>query len=132
MFSLRHVPDNIALLVFRGFDLRSRFPYLVPDTNGQSILLTSPGLLAAVSAGILARTARILWAATALVAIPLLLYYGGGGYRTYGYRYALDFMPFLFVLVAIGARRQFGPLEKLLVIASVCFVGVGVAWTIRG
>ena len=83
-----------------------------------------------MSAGVRTRTARILWAAAALVAIPVLLYYGGGGYYTYGYRYALDFMPFVFVLVAIGARQQFGSLEKLLVIASVCFVGVGVAWEI--
>ena len=79
VFSVRHVPDNIFLLVFRGFDLQTQFPYLVPDPNGHSLLLTSPGLLAAVSAGVRTRTTRILWAAAFLVAVPLLLYYGGGG-----------------------------------------------------
>ncbi len=132
VFSLRHVPNNIALLVFRGFDLQAHFPYLVPDPNGHSLLLTSPGLLAAVSAGVRTRTTRILWAAAFLVAVPLLLYYGGGGFRTYGYRYALDFMPFLLALVAIGARGRFGALEKLLVVASIGFVGYGVVWAIAG
>ena len=132
VFSVRHVPENIFLLVFRGFDLQTHFPYLVPDPNGHSLLLTSPGLLAAVSAGVRTRTTRILWAAAFLVAVPLLLYYGGGGFRTYGYRYALDFMPFLLALVAIGARGRFGALEKLLIIASVGFVGYGVVWAVAG
>ena len=126
------MPENIALLVFRGFDLQTHFPYLVPDPNGHSLLLTSPGLLAAVSAGVRTRTTRILWAAAFLVAVPLLLYYGGGGFRTYGYRYALDFMPFLLALVAIGARGRFGALEKLLIVASIGFVGYGVVWAVAG
>jgi hypothetical protein len=130
VFSVRHVPDNIALLVFRGFDLQTHFPYLIPDPNGHSLLLTSPGLLAAVSAGVRTRTTRILWAAAFLVAVPLLLYYGGGGFRTYGYRYAQDFMPFLLTLVAIGARGRFGALEKLLIVASIGFVGYGVVWAV--
>jgi hypothetical protein len=132
VFSVRHVPDNIFLLVFRGFDLQTHFPYLVPDPNGHSLLLTSPGLLAAVSSGVRTRTTRILWAAAFLVAVPLLLYYGGGGFRTYGYRYALDFMPFLLALVAIGARGRFGALEKLLIIASIGFVAYGVVWAVAG
>jgi hypothetical protein len=132
VFSILHVPDNVAFMVARGFDFRERFPYLVPDPNGHSILLTSPALLAAVSAGIRTRTSRILWASAFLVAVPLLLYYGGGGFRTYGYRYALDLMPFLLALVAIGARERFGSLEKLLIVASVGFVAYGVVWAIYG
>lgn len=128
LFSIRHLPDNIALLVGRGFDLRSTFPYLVPDDNGHSILLTSPGLLAAVGAGIRARLAAVLWAATILVVVPLLLYYGGGGFRTYGHRYFLDAVPFLLALVALAARRHFGPLEKLLLALSIGFVGYGLVW----
>jgi len=131
VFSIRHIPNNLGLLIFRGFDLQPGFPYLAADPNGQSILLTSPGLLAAVSAGIRTRTPQLLWASSVLVAIPLLLYYGGGGFRTYGYRYALDFMPFLLALVAIGARQHFGALERLLVVASVGFVALGVLYQVQ-
>jgi hypothetical protein len=132
LFSLRHVPDNLGRLVARGFDLQARFPYLVPDPNGHSILLTSPALLAAVSAGIRSWSARIIWGSAFVIIVPLLLYYGGGGYRTYGYRYALDFIPFLLALVAIGAHTRFGSLEKLLIALSVGFVAYGVVWAVVG
>ena len=130
VFSLRHLLDNLGLLLTRGFDFRERFPWLVPDPNGHSILLTSPGLLIAVWAGVRSRSAQVLWAAAFLVAVPVLLYYGGGGYRTYGYRYALDFIPFLLALVAIGARRRFGRLEKALIVLSVVFVAYGIVWAV--
>lgn len=128
IFSVRHLPENLGLFIARGFDLRTVFPYLVPDTNGQSILLTSPALLVAVAAPLRDLTVRVLWAAAIIVAIPVFLYYGGGGPITYGYRYALDFMPFLFALVAIAARTHFGALEKVLIVMSCGFVGYGFVW----
>lgn len=128
IFSIRHLPSNLGLFLARGFDLQAHFPYLVPDTNGQSILLTSPALLASVGAPIRDGTVRLLWASAIIVAIPVFLYYGGGGPITYGYRYALDFMPFLFALVAIAARVRFGALEKLLIVLSCVFVGYGFVW----
>jgi hypothetical protein len=132
VFSLRHVPNNLALLIARGFDIRERFPYLVPDPYGHSVLLTTPAFLAAVSAGIRTRETVMLWASAIIVAVPLLLYYGGGGYRTFGYRYVLDLAPFLLALVAIGAGRRFGTLEKLLILMSVAFVGYGALWAAVG
>ena len=128
LFSIRHLPENLALLVGGGFDIRARYPYLIPNLNGHSILLTTPAVLAAVGAGVRDRLTRTLWAAAILVAIPVLLYYGWGGWTTYGYRYALDFTPMLLALVALAARSRFGALEKLLVVLSVAFVGYGVFW----
>ena len=132
LFALRNLPDNLGVLVARGFDVRAAFPWLVPDTGGHSLLLTSPALLAAVGAGVRDQLTRPLWAAAILVAIPVLLYYGGGGAVTYGYRYALDFIPFLVVLVAIAARTRFGALEKALIVLSVLFVSYGIVWTLFG
>ena len=132
LFSVRHLPYNLGLFLAHGFDLRPQFPYLVPDTSGHSILLTSPALLTAVSAPLRDATVRTLWGATVIVAIPVFLYYGGGGPLTYGYRYALDFMPFLLALAAIAARARFGRLERLLIVMSCAMVGYGFIWFVRG
>jgi len=128
LFSLQHVPDNLARLLARGFDLRATFPYLVPDPYGDAILLTSPGLLAAVGAGLRRDGAWALWSAAGLLTAALLLYYGGGGWETYGFRYFLDAVPFLLALVGLAARDRLGALEKVLIVLSVGFVGYDLVW----
>lgn len=128
LFSIRHLPDNLARLLGQGFEVRDAVPYLVPDRGGHSILLTSPWVIAAVGAGFRHRVPIALWAATAIVAIPVLLYYGGGGPVTYGYRYALDVLPFVYALACIAAVGRFGPVERVLVALSVAFSTYGFVW----
>ncbi len=53
-----------------------------------------------------------------------------GGGSTYGYRYAMDFVPFLFALVAIAVRDRFGNLERTLIALSICFVCYGYFWQV--
>jgi hypothetical protein len=130
LFSTVHVPTNVALFIGGGYSIRDTFPWLVPSVEGQSILLTMPALLIAVGAGLRYRLNAVLWGAVIVTAIPVFLYYGGGGANTYGYRYAMDFVPFLFVLVAIAMRERFGNLERLLIALSVFFVCYGYLWQI--
>lgn len=130
LFSIVHVPTNVALFIGGGFGIRDAFPWLVPSPAGQSILLTTPALLIAFNAGLRSRTNQILWGAAILTAIPVFLYYGGGGAATYGYRYAMDFVPFLFALVAIAVKERFGNLEKVLIGLSVAFVCYGYVWVV--
>ncbi|MFI5198875.1 MAG: hypothetical protein ACHQXL_00675 [Candidatus Limnocylindrales bacterium] len=128
LFSLQHVPDNLGRLVARGFDLRATFPFLVPDPYGHSVLLTSPGLLIAVRAGLRRNGASVLWSAAGLLTAAVLLYYGGGGWETYGFRYFLDAVPFLLALVGLAIRDRLGTLAKLLIVLSVVFVCYDVVW----
>ena len=130
LFSIVHVPTNLALFIGGGFGVREAFPWLVPNVQGQSILLTTPALLIAVNAGLRDRLNQMLWGAAILTAIPVFLYYGGGGAATYGYRYAMDFVPFLFALVAIALQERFGNLEKALIGFSVAFVCYGYVWAV--
>jgi hypothetical protein len=125
LFSLSHLRSNLSLFIGGGFGVFETVPSLKPNPAGQSMLLTTPALLIAVGAGVRSRANLVLWAAAGLVAVPVFLYYGGGGADTYGYRYALDFTPFLLALVAIAAKQRFGNLEKLLIGLSVAFVTYG-------
>ncbi len=127
LFSIAQVPENVHLALLQGFRLTSRFPYLAVNPDGLSMLLVSPGLLTALWAGWREPVARLLWLAAALVAVPVFLYYGGG-YAQYGFRYSLDFTPFLVVLVALGSRRWVGIPERLVIALSVASVSYGVLW----
>jgi len=49
------------------------------------------------------RLHRALWLTTALVAIPGF-FYQNSGYYQFGFRFSLDYTPYLFLLLALGGR----------------------------
>ena len=86
----------------------AEFPYLEPLAFGTALWFTSPALLFALLAREPRRLVVSLWVATLLVAGPSLLYYANGGSQ-FGMRHALDFEPFVLVLMGLAARH--GPLR---------------------
>ncbi|MGD0409032.1 MAG: hypothetical protein ABSB34_08590 [Candidatus Limnocylindrales bacterium] len=127
VFSLSQVPENLRLALLALPEGLGHFPYLTVDRFGLSMLLVSPALLTSLWAGFRDRAAQLLWIAAALVAVPVFLYYGGGADQ-YGFRYSLDFTPFLVALVALGSSRWKGWPERLLIGISVASVAYGVLW----
>jgi hypothetical protein len=109
------------------------FPWLKPDGLGMSIFITSPGLLYAISAPW--RESRSWWLALAglVVLIPTLLYYGGG-WLQYGFRYALDSIPFVWLLCGLAAvqdenrRQTMSWFWRVLIISGVVVGAGGVYW----
>lgn len=127
LFSLAHLPMNLDYLLFKLPSPFPTFPWFKPDGLGMSILITSPGLLLAARADWRRREAIALGLTAIVVLIPSLLYYGGGWYQ-FGYRYALDSIPFVVALCGLAAaRRGVGPLWRLLILAGVV-VGLGGLW----
>jgi hypothetical protein len=110
LFSTSHIAMNLDYLfthlprVYKSID-HLEFPFFKPDGLGLSIFLTSPGLLYAIKAPWRASRTWWLGLAAVLVLIPTLLYYGGG-WLQYGYRYALDSIPFVWVLCGYAAVRD--------------------------
>ena len=127
LFSVAQIPENVKLALFQLPNRIGQFPFFGPNPYGMSMLLVSPALVTSVWAGFRDRSALLLWLAAALVAVPVFLYYGGG-YIQYGFRYSLDFTPFLVALMAIGSRRWIGWPEKALIVAGICSVAFGIIW----
>jgi hypothetical protein len=91
---------------------------------GMSIFLTTPALLYAFRAR-LRGNPLTLSALAAGVAVALVVWmYHTPGYVQYGYRYLLDVIVFLMILVADGMRR-IGKLEIALILASVFMNFIG-------
>ena len=64
----------------------------------------------------------------AAVLLPSLLYYGGG-WLQYGYRYALDSIPFVMALVGLAVARRGLPIwGKVLIAFGVAVNALGVYW----
>jgi hypothetical protein len=129
LFSPAHLGMNLDYLFWHLPKIIPDFPFFRPDGLGMSIFLTSPALLLALRAPWRDRRTWLLAGAFILTLLPSLLYYGGG-WLQYGYRYALDAIPFAVALCAMAAARRGGIhwLWILLIAFGVVVNAAGVYW----
>jgi hypothetical protein len=116
-FRLMYLGYQLQSFFVQAPDRIASFPYLVPSYSGVALTWTSPALVLAFFARRPASLVASLWALTILTAAPNFIYYVNG-YAQFGMRHALDFEPFLFVLVALALRRGAHPIATLLITYS--------------
>jgi hypothetical protein len=120
-FSLAYVPSQLKMFFGTPPRVLASFPWVVPPYFGFSLPWTSGPFAYAIFAG-LGFEAIVLWLATIATALPALLYYGSGDGQ-FGVRHALDFEPFLFVLLVMALRAR--P-SRLVTYALFAFAAAGV------
>ena len=90
--------------------------------EGMSLFVTTPLFLYLLAPKQKPRLYRALWLTVALVAIPGF-FYQNSGYYQFGFRFSLDYTPYLILLLALGGR----PFTGLFWLAA--FAGLAVnAW----
>ena len=90
--------------------------------EGMSLFVTTPLFLSLLAPRQKPRLHRALWLTVALVAIPGF-FYQNSGYYQFGFRFSLDYTPYLILLLALGGR----PFTGLFWLAA--FAGLAVkAW----
>ncbi len=94
-------------------------PLAIPVDVGTSLLLSAPGLLLALFAvRHRGRSRLVLGALLAVAPIAVLnLAHFSQGWVQWGYRFSLDFLPFLMPLVALGVARPVDGRPRLLAYA---------------
>ena len=65
--------------------------------------------------------------ATALIAIPILMH-GTYGFAQFGYRFAVDVHPFLFLILIYALPKKLGKVHWLLLFLSILVNAWGVVW----
>ncbi|HEX3549922.1 MAG TPA: hypothetical protein VHT53_06070 [Candidatus Elarobacter sp.] len=106
-FALANVPMELYSFFVVPPVFHPTFPYVEPLAFGTALWFTSPALLFALFAREPRRLVVSLWIAVVLTAGPSLLYYANGGSQ-FGMRHALDFAPFLLVLMGLATRTNPG------------------------
>ena len=74
------------------------------DFDGMSLFVTTPLFLLLLWPARKPRLHQILWWTTAVVSVPGF-FYQNTGWRQFGFRFSLDYTPYLFLLLAIGGRK---------------------------
>lgn len=116
-FRLQYVPYELWSFFVQAPAFSATFPWIAPSYSGVALTWTSPALIFAAWAKRPRATAAAMWIAAVLVAAPSFLYYVNG-FAQYGMRHALDFIPFLFALMALAARDRLPGWVKVLIVYS--------------
>jgi hypothetical protein len=102
-FNLRYLSRNLTVAFTLLPDFSARSPHVFINGHGLALWFTTPLLWFLLWPRETPTWHRPLWITTALIAIPSLLYMNSGWIQ-FGYRFSLDYTPFLILLIAIGAR----------------------------
>ncbi len=132
-FKLHYVPFNVYSFVFYPPVFIEVFPWLKPTSFGVALTFTSPALILAFLTSPRTREGMVFWSATALTALPSLLYYVNG-FEQFGMRHSLDFTPFTLPLIARGLQRCPSALSFGLIAYSIAANAYGVwySWAYHG
>ena len=107
LLSPTYIARHLGIILFALPEVVSEAPWLRPNLSGMSLLLTAPFLFLAVLAR--GRHAGLLWLGVALVMAPNFLH-GSWGFAQFGYRFILDAVPLLALLLGIAYRARTSPL----------------------
>ncbi len=126
-FHPHYILRNLRAMLFSlpVWDAEAR--RLVPDGDGLSLLITTPALIYLVWARKRTPLVAGAWAALTLLVVPLLLYYNTGWWQ-FGYRFSLDFMIPVMVLLASAMRSPLSLLARGLILAGVLVNLYGLVW----
>jgi len=118
LFSLSYLKYHLYAFLLEPPYFTDKWPYVVPSMTGLSVLITTPAFLLVPFAGVRRRLALASWAAIIPTAF-LIFIKSGTGWTQFGYRYALDFYPFLLILTFLGTGGRLRWYHKALIILSV-------------
>lgn len=123
-----HIPANLYTMFIKSPDpiikegggYVLKFPYLKADPWGIALWYTSPLFLLLFTSVKKTKHSFSAYPTIILLMIPSLLYFGVG-FLQFGYRYALDFIPFLFILLLDKLQPKLPIHAKILIILGVLF-----------
>ncbi len=119
IFSIHSIGGNAYAMLVESWNRIPDFPYLVPSGFGGSILLSCPFLILLFRRG--ANDRQLKWLAVGAVAVlTLVLWLHGnpGGWQI-SYRYGMELLPWMFLILLESSPKKITLVEALLFVLSV-------------
>ncbi len=122
LFNIHFLSKNLSAMLTLLPRFQPTAPYVVVSRHGMSLLLTTPAFFYLFLPEARESDAdkfwyRLLWLTVVVTALPGL-FYQNTGYAQFGYRFSLDYTPYLVLLLAVG-RRPLSRMFKALVLVGV-------------
>ena len=122
LFNIHFLSKNLSAALTLLPRIQPDAPFVIISRHGMSLLLTTPAwifLFGSLSAQSDEERfwRRLLWVTAIAVGLPAL-FYQNTGYEQFGYRFSLDYTPYLVLLLALG-RRPISWAFKALILAGI-------------
>ncbi|MDO8341424.1 MAG: hypothetical protein Q7T59_05635, partial [Candidatus Woesebacteria bacterium] len=101
--------------------ITNTFPYIVPCLAGMSIILTTPAFIHSFFASKKDIITKLSWISI-LIILFIVSSHGGTGFTQFGYRFAVDFYPFLMLLTIKGVAEHNGPKWHHWLLLIICII----------
>lgn len=126
--NILYIPSGLAAAFWSFPRFLNHPPFVQPSWHSLAIWITTPAFVFAFFSPIKEKLIKFLWLAIILI-FAIVLSHGGVGWAQFGYRFAVDFYPFLFLLTIKGvAKTGVKPIHWILLFISIVVNLWGVTW----
>jgi hypothetical protein len=126
--NIAYIPANFQAAFWAFPKILTAAPYIEPSWYSLAIWITTPVFVFALFAPFRENLVKFLWLAVASIFF-IVASHGGTGWAQFGYRFAVDFYPFLFLLVIKAvAKTGLKPIHWVLLVLSIIVNLWGVIW----
>ncbi len=117
-FSIYYIPDRIKDIFYSFPTFTAQPPFVIPSLYAMALYIVTPAFFLILFASFKNRLVYSSLVSILIMSIPILVK-GGNGFTQFGFRYSLDFLPFLLILTASGLENRFNIYSKLLIVLSI-------------
>jgi len=117
-FSIQYIPERIKDILFSFPVFTIHPPFIVPSLYAMALYIVTPAFFLILLASFKKRLIYASLITFLIILIPILMK-GGNGFTQFGFRYSLDFLPYLLILTASGFKNRFNFYSKSLIVFSI-------------
>jgi hypothetical protein len=129
-FNSAYILKHIKLIFTEMPEILPKFPFLRPKPEGMNIWLTTPALFGLLVTKWMEPLQILAGLAAFAVSLPAYIY-TATGWVQFGYRYTLDYLPFLFIPMVSGLLRMPRFMAWALISLSIMVNAWGVYWAVK-
>ncbi len=105
IINIAYIPNHLQLLFLQLPKFLNIPPYIEPSWYGLAIWITTPAFIFSLKASLKEKINLFAWLAIFSI-LFIVSIRGGTGWTQFGYRYAVDFYPFLMFLTIKGVSKN--------------------------